>query len=74
MKIIEEYLWKIFLMLYNLNYYIICEYDIKKDTIIQQIQILNYYEEVIRKYLNGIGKIIKVIENEKQIKENCEIY
>ena len=74
MKIIEEYLWKIFLMLYNLNYYIICEYDIKKDTIIQQIQILNCYEEVIRKYLNGIGKIIKVIENEKQIKENCEIY
>ena len=61
-------------MLYNLNYYIICEYDIKKDTIIQQIQILNCYEEVIRKYLNGIGKIIKVIENEKQIKENCEIY
>ena len=34
----------------NLNNYIICEYDIKKDKINKPIQILNSYEEVKRKY------------------------
>ena len=47
---------------------IICEYNIKKK---DNIQILNSYEEFKRnnKYFEGKG-----IENEKEIKNNCEIY
>ena len=57
------------------NNYIICEYDIKKDILNQQTQILNSYEEVKRKHPNDWDwKNIKSIENEKEIKENCEIY
>ena len=40
----------------------------------QPIQILNSYEEVKRNYLYGNLENIKGIENEKEIKENCEIY
>ena len=59
----------------NLNNYIICEYHIKKKEINQPIQILNSYEEAKRKYPNYCyWKKIKSIENEKEIKENCEIY
>ena len=55
--------------------YIICEYNIKKDKINQQIQILNSYEEIKRKHYNDWNwRNIKVIENEKEIEENCEIY
>ena len=57
------------------NNYIICEYDIKKDKLNQQIQILNSYEEVKRKDpKDWFWEYIKSIENEKEIKENCEIY
>ena len=57
------------------NNYIICEYDIKKDKLNQQIQILNSYEEVKRKHPKDWNwEYIKSIENEKEIKENCEIY
>ncbi len=59
---------------YNPNNYIICGYDIKKDKINEPIQILNSYEEVKRKHPNWDWKNIKAIENEKEIKENCEIY
>ena len=58
----------------NLKPYIICEYDIKKDKINKPIQILNSYEEVKRKEPYWDWKNIKAIENEKEIKENCEIY
>ncbi len=58
----------------NLNNYIICEYHIKKEKINQPIQIINSYEETKRKYPDGNWKNIKAIENEKEIKENCEIY
>ncbi len=53
---------------------IICEYDIKIDKINKPIQILNSYEEVKRKDPYRDWKNIKEIENEKEIKENCEIY
>ena len=54
---------------------IICEYDIKKDIINKPIQILNSYEEVKRKNTYDFNWAkIKAIENEKEIKENCEIY
>ena len=57
------------------NNYIICEYDIKKDKLNQQIQILNSYEEVKRKNPKDWNwENIESIENEKEIKENCEIY
>ena len=57
------------------NNYIICEYDIKKDKLNQEIQILNSYEEVKRKHpYDWDWENIKSIENEKEIKENCEIY
>ena len=58
----------------NLNNYIKCEYDIKKDKLNQLIQILNSYEEVKRKYPKDWDwENINVNENEKEIKENCEI-
>ena len=47
---------------------IICEYNIKKK---DNIRILNSYEEVVRNYDYFKGK---GIENEKEIKDNCEIY
>ena len=50
--------------------YIICEYNIKKEKINEPIQIINSYEEAKRQY----REYIKGIENEKEIKENCEIY
>ena len=52
----------------NDDNYIICEYNIKNKN---NIQILNSYEEVVRNnnYYKGKG-----IENEKEIKDNCEIY
>ena len=57
------------------NNYIICEYDIKKNKLNQPIQILNSYEEVKRKHPKDWNwKNIKSIENEKEIKENCEKY
>ena len=53
----------------NINDYIICEYDIKKEKLNQLIQILNSYEELKKK---DWEKNAKGIENEKEIKENCE--
>ena len=59
----------------NLNNYIICEYDIKKEKLNHSIQILNSYEEVKRKYNeNRFQNYIQGFQNEKEIKENCEIY
>ena len=58
----------------NLNNYIICEYHIKKDEVNQPIQILNSYEEAKRKDLDLDWQNIETNENEKEIKENCEIY
>jgi surface protein len=52
----------------NDDNYIICEYNIKNK---DNIQILNSYEEVVR---NNIYYKGKGIENEKEIKDNCEIY
>ena len=56
-------------LLKNKNNNIICEYNIKNDELNKQIQILNCYEEAkkINKYLKGIN-------NEKEIKDNCELY
>ena len=45
---------------------IICEYKIKKKG---NIRILNSYDEVVRNYNDFKG-----IENEKEIKDKCEIY
>ena len=59
--------------IYNINE-IICEYDIEIDKINKKIQILNSYEEVKRKDPYRDWKNNKAIENEKEIKENCEIY
>ena len=56
-------------LLYNKNNYIICEYDIRKDKLNQPIQILNCYEEVKKE-----DSWLKGITNEKEIKENCELY
>ena len=51
----------------NHDNYIICEYNIKNKG---NIQILNSYEEVVRNnWFNENGN-----ENEKEIKDNCEIY
>ena len=56
-------------LLKNKNNNIICEYNIKNDELNKQIQILNCYEEAKKsnKYLKGIN-------NEKEIKDNCELY
>ena len=53
---------------FNIKNEIICEYNIKNKG---NIRILNSYEEVVRNnnYFKGKG-----IENEKEIKDNCEIY
>ena len=59
---------------YNSNNYIIGGYDIKKNKINEPIQILNSYEEVKRKNPDWDWENIKGNENEKEIKENCEIY
>ena len=56
-------------LLNNKNNYIICEYDIKKDKLNKPIQILNCYEEAKKENSSLIG-----INNEKEIKDNCEIY
>ena len=54
---------------------IICIYDIKKDKddkddyLSNPIKILNFYEEVKNEHPN-----YKVINNEKEIKKNCELY
>ena len=57
---------------------IICEYNIKtdknKEKKNKKIQILNSYEEVKRKDPYRDWKNNKAIKNEKEIKENCEIY
>ncbi len=51
------------------NNFIICEYDIKEDNINKEIQILNCFEQALKEksYLSGI-------ENEKELRENCELY
>ena len=55
--------------LIDLNY-IICEYgDIIKDKLNEPIQILNCYEEAKKEYSSLKGK-----NNEKEIKDNCELY
>ncbi len=53
---------------FNIKNEIICEYNIKKKG---HIRILNSFEEGVRNnnYFKGKG-----IENEKEIKDNCEIY
>jgi len=57
------------------NNFIICEYNIKKDKLNQPIGILNSYEEAKRKHPRDWNwENIKIIENEKEIKENCKIY
>ncbi len=57
---------------------IICEYNIKtdknKEKKNKKIKILNSYEEVKRKEPYRDWKNNKAKENEKEIKENCEIY
>ena len=53
------------------NNYIICKYEIKENKLNKPIQILNSYENVIKKnswYQN------KGNENDKEIKDNCELY
>ena len=52
----------------NFNF-ISCEYNIKKDKINKPIKILNSYENAKKeeKWIGGI-------KNEKEIKDNCEIY
>ena len=55
----------------NKNNYIIAEFEIKKDN--KNIRIINSYEQYYREW----GFIIdykKEHENEKEIKDNCEIY
>ena len=73
MKDILNYIGRVDFEKNNPNNYIICEYNIKKDKLNQPIQILNSYEEVKRKKPDWDWKNIKAIENEKEIKENCEI-
>ena len=53
---------------FNIKNEIICEYDNKNKG---NIQIFNSYEEVVR---NNSWYKGKGIENEKEIKDNCEIY
>ena len=52
-----------------LNNYIIAEFDIKENN--QNIRIINSYEQVYREY--NLIDYKKEYENEKEIKDNCEI-
>ena len=52
-----------------LNNYISAEFDINKEN--RKIRIINSYEQYIKE--NNIGNREKEYENEKEIKENCEI-
>ena len=53
---------------------IICKYHTKTNELNKPIQILNCYEKVKSKYLNRFNwDKIGIVENEKEIKENCEI-
>ena len=49
---------------------IICEYNINQYELNKEIQILNYFEEAKKIYLENLPGI----NNEKEIKENCELY
>ncbi len=51
------------------NNYIKCEYEIKDEDINKEIQILNSFEEYKRQ-----NQYIRGEENEKQIKESCQVY
>ena len=51
------------------NNYIICEYEIIKDKLKTPIRIFNSYEECKKEIFSFEG-----INNEKEIKDNCEIY
>ena len=53
----------------EIDNYIIGEFDIKEDN--QNIRIINSYEQINRE--RKFGKYKKEYENEKEIKENCEI-
>ena len=53
----------------EINNYIIAEFDIKEDN--QNIRIINSYEQYYKEY--PWGKYEKEYENEKELKENCEI-
>ena len=53
---------------------ILCEYNITNDELNKSIQLLNSYENVKRNHPEILWNYIKEVENEKEIKENCEIY
>ena len=52
---------------------ILCEYNIKSEELNKSIQLLNSYENVKRNHPEVLWNYIKEVENEKEIKENCEI-
>ena len=51
--------------------FIICEYDIKNK---DNVQILNCYEEIKKKHPKWNWDKIGGVGNEKEIKENCELF
>ena len=57
---------------YNKNY-IIAEIDIKEEDINKEMQIINSFEEYKRNHEKEDGENDYKYENEKEIKENCEI-
>ena len=54
---------------YIINNYIIAEFDIKEDN--QNVRIINSYEQARRENKNITHG--KELENESEIKDNCEI-
>ena len=54
----------------NKNNYIIAEFEIKKDN--EKIRIINSYAQCYREW--KLPDYEKKYENEKEIKDNCEIY
>ena len=61
------------ILAYNINNYIIGEIEINEDNINEDIRLINTFEEVKRQYKLGDKEDDYKYENEKEIKDNCEI-
>ena len=61
------------ILAYNINNYIIGEIEINEDNINEDIRIINTFEEIKRQYKRGDKEDDYKYENEKEIKDNCEI-
>ena len=61
------------ILAYNINNYIIGEIEINEDNINKEIRIINTFEETIRQEEFDDKEDVYKYENEKEIKDNCEI-